>query len=43
MDWNLIFLVVSLILFIAAAIGLNGGRINLVAAGLAFFVGSFLI
>jgi len=43
MDLSFIFLVVSLILFVLAALGVNGGRINLVAAGLAFFVGSMLV
>jgi hypothetical protein len=37
-----ILLIVSLILFILASVGVNAGRISLVAAGLAFYVASIL-
>jgi len=43
MSWSVIFLGVAVILFAAAALGVSGGRVNLVAAGLAFFAGSFLV
>lgn len=39
---GLICLIVAVVLFILAAIGV-GGRINLVAAGLAFWVASQLV
>lgn len=39
---TLIFLIVAIVLFILAAVGVPGGRVNLVAAGLAFFAASFL-
>ena len=38
-----IFLIFALVLFILAAVGVNGGRINLVAAGLAFYVAAALV
>jgi hypothetical protein len=40
---GVLFLIVALILFIIAAIGLAAGRYNLMAAGLAFWVASSLI
>lgn len=42
MDLTLILLVVALVLFILAALGVGGGRVNLVAAGLAAFAASFI-
>lgn len=39
----LILLIAALILLILAAAGVNGGRINLVAAGLACFVAAELV
>lgn len=39
---TLIFLIVALVLFIIAALGVGVGRVNLVAAGLAFLAASFL-
>jgi len=39
---EVLFLLVALILFILAAFGVSGGKINLVAAGLACFVAAFL-
>ena len=39
----LIFLIAALILFIVAAIGVNSGRVNLTAAGLACWVASALV
>ena len=39
---SLILLVVALVLFILAAVGV-GGKINLTAAGLAALTGSFLV
>jgi hypothetical protein len=41
--WDMIFFIVALILFIAAAVGLVANRINLMAAGLAFFALPFVI
>jgi hypothetical protein len=40
---NLIFLIAALVLFIVAAIGVPSGRFNLMAAGLACWVASFLV
>ncbi len=37
-----VFLIVALVCFIAAAIGWPSTRVNLVAAGLAFFVATYL-
>jgi len=39
----LVFLIVALVLFILAAIGVPAGRFSLIAAGLAFFTASFLV
>jgi len=39
---TLIFLIVALVLFILATIGV-GGRFNLIAAGLAFWVASVIL
>jgi hypothetical protein len=39
----LVFLIVALVLFIIAAIGIPTGRWSLIAAGLAFWVGSHLV
>ena len=41
--FNLIFLVAALVLFILAAVGINTGRVNTVAAGLACLTAAFLI
>lgn len=41
--WDMIFFIVAFILFVAAAIGLVANRINLMAAGLAFFALPFVI
>lgn len=38
-----ILMLVALILFVIAAFGVDGGRINIVAAGLAFMAGSMLV
>jgi hypothetical protein len=38
MSLALVFLIVALVLFVVAAFGVASGRINLIAAGLAFFV-----
>ena len=38
-----LFLIVALVLFILAAVGVPGGRVNLVAAGLAFATGAALV
>lgn len=35
---SLVFLIVALVLFIIAAAGVDSGRLNLIAAGLAFVV-----
>lgn len=43
MTLGTIFLIVALILFILAAIGVPSSRVNLTAAGLAFWVGAVLI
>lgn len=43
MDISLILLVVALVLFILAAAGVSGGRINLIAAGLAVWILSMLV
>ena len=40
---NLILLVVALVCFILAAIGVSGGRLNLIALGLAAWVLSLLL
>ncbi len=42
MNIDLVFLIVALICFIAAAIGWPSTRVNLVAAGLAFWVATLL-
>ncbi len=42
MDIALIFLIASLVLFLIAAAGVDGARVNLTAAGLACFVASFI-
>ena len=39
----LALLIVSLILFLIAAVGVPTGRVNLIAAGLAFYVGAQLV
>ena len=38
----LVFLIAALVLFIIAAIGVPAGRWNLIAAGLACYIGSLL-
>lgn len=38
MDWVFIALIVALVLFVLAAVGVASGRFNLIAGGLAFFV-----
>ncbi len=38
MSFSLLFLVVALVLFVIAAIGVPTARFNLIAAGLAFWV-----
>jgi hypothetical protein len=43
MTVSVVLLIIALVLFILAAVGVNGGRINLVAAGLAFLAGSMLV
>jgi hypothetical protein len=43
MDLALILLIVALILAILAAIGVSGGRISLLAASFAFYLGSLCI
>lgn len=42
MSVSLIFVVIAVILFAVAALGVATARFNLVAAGLAFFAASFL-
>jgi hypothetical protein len=42
MDITLLFVIVAIVLFILAALGVGNERVNLVAAGLAFFAASFL-
>lgn len=42
MSLSLLLLIVALVLFILAAIGVAAGRVNLIAAGLACVVGSML-
>ena len=42
MSIDFILLVIALICFIAAAIGVNAGRVNLVAVGLACWVATLL-
>ena len=42
MSISVVLLIVAVILFIIAAVGVASGRFNLVAAGLAFFAASFL-
>lgn len=42
MDISLIFLIVAIVVFIIAAIGVSWDRVNLLAVGLAFFAASFL-
>lgn len=37
-----ILLIIALVLFILAAVGVGGGKVNLVAAGLAFLTASML-
>lgn len=39
----LLFLIAALVLFVLAALGTPSGRINLIAAGLAFWVLSLMI
>jgi hypothetical protein len=41
--FGLILLIVSLLLFVLAALNLPSPRVNLVATGLAFYVASILI
>lgn len=43
MSIETILLLIALVLFILAAIGVAGGRINLVAAGLAFATAAVLL
>lgn len=43
MSLAFILLLIAVILFAIAAFGVDGGRINLLAAGLACFAGSFLV
>lgn len=43
MTIGLIFLIVALILFVLAAAGVSGGRVNLMAAGLACCVVAALV
>lgn len=38
MTVHLLLLVIAFILFVVAAVGVNAGRVNLIAAGLAFCV-----
>jgi len=38
-----ILLLVAVVLFVLAAVGINLGDISLVALGLAFFAGAFLV
>ena len=38
-----ILLIVAVICFVLAAVGISLGEINLVAIGLAFFAGAFLV
>jgi hypothetical protein len=38
-----ILLLVAVVLFVLAAVGINLGDINLMALGLAFFAGAFLV
>lgn len=42
MSITVILLIIAIILFAIAAVGVASGRFNLVAAGLAFFAASFL-
>jgi len=43
MSLSVLFLIVAVILFIVAALGVNVPRVNLGWLGLAFFAGSFLV
>jgi hypothetical protein len=43
MTVSVVLLIVALVLFVLAAVGVGGGRFNLVAAGLAFLAGSMLV
>lgn len=40
---SMIFLIVALVLFVVAALGIATGRYSLVAAGLAFWVASEIV
>lgn len=40
---KLIFLVVAIVLFVLAAVGVPAGRVSLVAAGLAFWAATDLV
>lgn len=40
---SLILMIAALVLFIVAAIGVSAGRVNLLAAGLACYMGSLLV
>jgi hypothetical protein len=40
---NTVFLVVALICFLAAAVNVVSPRVNLIALGLAFWIGSLLL
>lgn len=42
MDLTVVFLVVSIVCFVVAALGVTAGRVSLVPAGLAFLAASFL-
>lgn len=43
MTVSLLLFVIAFILFVVAAVGVNAGRVNLIAAGLAFATLAFII
>lgn len=40
---SVVFLIISLVLFVLAAIGVNLGKLNLIAGGLAFAIAAHLV
>lgn len=42
MELTVIFLVVAIVCFVLAAVGVTAGKVNLTALGLAFFAAAFL-
>lgn len=43
MDLSILLLLIAVILFAVAALGVNTGKVNILALGLAFFAGGFLV